>query len=85
LFVNADGALSSLGILSDDIKSNGVMSKPNVFQRICVNYHGLPKTKESKKILHKIKKHTDGHLFSQYKNKQHEQKKAISKEEAAKG
>jgi len=81
LFVNADGALSSLVILSDDIKSNGAMSKPNVFQRICVNYHGLPKNKESKKILHKIKKHTDGHLFSQYENKQHEQK---TKEEAAK-
>jgi hypothetical protein len=85
LFVNADGALSSLGILSDDIKSNGVMSRPNIFQIICVNYHGLPKNKESKNILHKIKKHTDGPLFSQYKKKQHEQKKPISKEEAAKG
>jgi hypothetical protein len=85
LFVNADGALSSLGILLTDIKSNGVMSKPNVFQRICVNYHGKPKNKESKKILHKIKTHTDGPLFSQYENKQNEQKKPISKEETAKG
>lgn len=65
------------------------MSKPNVFQKVAINHFGKPKNKKAKDHLNRIStKIPQWEVFNQqqqYKKYQNEQKKPISKEEAAKG
>ena len=48
------------------------MSRPNVFQRICINYHGKPKNVEARKVLMEISTNKHTYLYKIYKQKQDE-------------